>query len=344
MGTRQGDGGGAARRPTLNDVAHRAGVSRATASRVLAGSGTVDGAMARAVHAAAAALGYRTNLAARSLRRGRTGAVALVTSAGDPHDVAVPFTAGPLRGATGVLRDADVMPVLLLEDGTRLDRLAAHLRDGHVDGVVVVLLHELRHVMGALAGLDLPVVCVGRPDGPGAEGAWWVDADNYTGARLAVRALLEAGRTRTVHVAGPEGMHAADARVRGYLDEHAAWGVPPGPVARGRFVVSGGAEAAARLLVRRPDLDGVVAASDLMALGAHRVLQAAGRRVPQDVSLVGFDDTVVAATADPPLTSVHLPLEEMGRRAAEAVLAALDGAAGPVHEVLATRLVRRESV
>jgi DNA-binding LacI/PurR family transcriptional regulator len=311
---------------------------------VLAGATTVDPVMAQAVLSAAQRLGYQTNQSARSLRSGRSGSIGLITATSELYGFAGPFTAEPLRGATRMLSAASIQPVLLLEDGTDPMKLVRYLCSGHVDAAVVVLMHEIRLIYEKLGELPIPIVYIGHPTPDETPVPSYVDADNYGGARLATRALLTAGRREIAIIAGPSYLQAAAARVRGYQDELAEWSVKPGPLARGDFSMPTGAAAMARLISRAPQLDGVFACSDLMAVGALRVLEGAGRRVPDDVSLVGFDDTVVASAANPPLTSIRQPLEEMGREAARIALEALEGAADPVHLILPTTLVERESV
>lgn len=332
-------------RPTLVDVARRAGVSRATASRALAGLPSVDAGLVRRVREAATELDYRTNTAARALRSGATGSVALIAPSSELEGQGGPFVGAPLRGATAVLFARSVQPVLLLDDARDRGPLLRYLTSGHVDAAVVVLQRESEPLFTELGDLPLPVVFVGRPRATMAEALTSVDSDHYGGGRLAARALLEAGRRRLATVAGPVGYAPADARTRGFHDELTAWGVEPGPVAHGSFSLSSGASAAAAVLRRDPGLDGLFAGSDLMALGALRVLESAGRRVPQDVSVVGFDDTVVAETCDPPLTSVRQPLRELGAQAAELVLGILrDPGCTPRQVVLPTTLTVRASV
>src|SRR5690606_35163833 len=160
----------------------------------------------------------------------------------------------------------------------------------------------------------------------------------------AARALTEAGRRRIGIITGPPDMEQANERARGWAEELTRSGIVPGPIVHGDFTVDSGMAAMTRLLQRAPDLDGVFASSDLMATGALRVLQAAGRRVPLDVSLVGFDDVLIATTSEPPLTTVRQPLEEMGRLAAEALIAQIHGRSVEKVNVLPTSLVRRESL
>jgi DNA-binding LacI/PurR family transcriptional regulator len=172
----------------------------------------------------------------------------------------------------------------------------------------------------------------------------YVDADNEGGARSAVQHLLALGRRRVAVIAGPQDMAVGVARLAGYREALQTAGVPADEllVGYGDFREAGGEQAMRRLLADRPDIDAVFAASDLMAAGAIRVLRELGRRVPDDVAVVGFDDSVIARQTDPPLTTVHQPVEAMGREMARLLLARIGGAAAS-SIMVATHLVRRAS-
>lgn len=333
-----------AARPTLVDLARVAGVSRATAARVIAGTPTVRADLAEKVQVAAESLGYSTNLAARALRRGKTGAVALVAPAGDVSGLVGPFIGAPIESASAALLEHGLQPVLLLEDGRNTQTLVRHLSSGHVDGVIVILLAEALLMFKHLARVPVPVVFIGRPSLELDPASLSVDCDHYGGARLATRALLEAGRRRVATIAGPDYYLPSQLRRQGFLDELADWGLRPGTVTAGDFSLESGSAAMAEALSLTSDVDGLFAASDLMAVGALRVIEASGKSVPDDISVVGFDDTVVAASANPPLTSVHQPFREMGTRAADLILSVLDGTVGDHAVRLPTTLTVRKSV
>lgn len=331
-------------RPTLIDVARGAGVSRATAARVLAGSDSVDAEMTKAVLAEAARIGYETNVAARSLRSGRSGSIGLVLAMNELDNLVGTFVAAILKGATDELVGGQVQPVLLPADGSHADRIAQYVKAGHVDGAIVILQHEISEVAARLSDSSIPLVWVGRPVSPASPGTAVVDSDNYGGGRMAARALIDRGRSRIAIIRGPGDMQAAEGRLAGWRDEVSAAGLDSSLIAEGDFTVDGGTTAMHELMTRAPELDAVFASSDLMASGALRVLQAAGRRVPHDVSLVGFDDTFVAASTEPPLSSVRQPFEEMGRAAARSMLAMVDGQPHDRLIVLPTSLTNRQSI
>ncbi|MEV0680556.1 LacI family DNA-binding transcriptional regulator [Actinosynnema sp. NPDC050436] len=294
-------------RPTLEDVAAKAGVSRATASRVLNASPRVSPEAHEAVTAAVRALGYQPNQAARALVTRRTGAVAVVFSEPEPKIFDDPHFAWLIRSAARSLAAADVQMVLLLvhspEDLARAERFLA---GGHVDGALVFAPHRGDHLPSVTRKLPLPVVYAGRPWGP-LRGLHLVDHDNEGGGVLATEHLVSLGRKRIVTVTGPLDEHSAVDRLAGW---RSATGASDEDVARltedGGFTREGGRRAMAALLERVPDLDAVFVASDLMAAGALDALRDAGRRVPQDVAVVGFDDhPMIAPHTTPPLTSVR---------------------------------------
>ena len=309
------------RPPTLEDVAAAAGVSRSTASRAINGGMRVSPDAQAAVDAAVLSLRFTPNRAARALVTQRTNAVALVIAEPDDRVTGDPFFAQVIQGMGQALGDSDFQMVLLIakRDGSA-ERTIRYLRHGHVDGAVVVSHHESDHIERALLSASLPSVFVGRP--------WYlpdqlsyVDTDNRLGAELATRHLLDRGRRRIGTVAGPADMPAAVDRLAGWSAALIGRGLPDDAVEHGDFTTPGGAAAARRLLDRCPDVDAIFVANDLMAVGVLGVLRTAGRTVPGDVALVGYDNAAVAAATEPPLTTVVNPIAEMAHTAGRVLLA-----------------------
>ncbi|MFK0233920.1 LacI family DNA-binding transcriptional regulator [Streptomyces vinaceus] len=338
-------------RPTLEAVAERAGVSRATASRVVNGGDGVRAHLVEKVREAVQELGYVPNPAARTLVTRRTGAVAVIIAEPEVRIFSDPFFSRQIRGISKELTAHDTQLVLLLvEDRGDYDRIERYLAGGHVDGALAFSLHTDDPLPAITRRVGMPTVYGGRPGwtaGSGEHGGIaYVDADNRGGAREAVRHLLDRGRRRIAHIAGPLDQTSAVDRLDGYRD--VLLDADPALIAEGDFTAAGGAEAMAGLLERRPDLDAVFAANDLMATGALRVLRERGLDVPGDVALVGFDDAeLVAETAEPPLTTVRQDIEGMGRLMAQLLLRTLNRAHGdpavPASVVTPTSLVRRDS-
>jgi DNA-binding LacI/PurR family transcriptional regulator len=340
--------------PTLEQVAALAGVSRATVSRVVNGSPKVSPSVRAQVERAVAKLGYVPNRAARSLVTRRADSVALVVSEPHARFFSEPFFAGMVRGVSAVLTETGVQLLLLIAqdvpgspDPPGRGRLERYVVGGHVDGVLLASLHGDDPLPGTLERAGVPAVLVGRPaGGVGATPASYVDADNRGGARAAVEHLVRRGRRRIATITGSLDMGVGLDRLEGYRDGLATAGLAGAGelVEPGDFTEEGGAAAMARLLARPGDpVDAVFAASDLMAAGALRALRAAGRRVPEDVAVVGFEDSAVARYAQPPLTTVRQPIEEMGRQATRLLLAQIAGEAGGMHLILDTDLVVRSS-
>jgi DNA-binding LacI/PurR family transcriptional regulator len=194
-----------------------------------------------------------------------------------------------------------------------------------------------------LISAGVPTVVGGRPDRPVA-GLTYVDNDNVGGAELATARLITAGRRRIATIAGPLDMTAAADRLTGYHRSLAAAGQSAGQVAYGRFTRESGERAMAELIDRAPDLDAVFAANDMMAIGALRVLRTSGRRVPDDVSVIGYDDIELARHTEPALTTIRQPIADQARTMTELLLTQIGGrpVADPV--VLPTELVERDSV
>jgi DNA-binding LacI/PurR family transcriptional regulator len=328
---------------TLDAVARAAGVSRATASRVFTGSSQVSEEARRAVERAAAELGYVPNRAARSLAAGRSESVGVVVL--DPewnafHDPSFPRL---LRGI-GAELSSNGLQMALFAPQSEADsaRLEQYLSGGHVDGVLLVHLVDHEVLPERLQSRGIPVVLGGRPR-RGLDISF-VHVDNHAGAKNATQHLIEQGRRRIAHIGGPQHNDLAGDRLQGYRE--ALWNA----ALRGDLVEhaepsrEGGEMAMARLLNLCEDIDAVFAASDAMAIGAMWVMQALGRRIPDDVAIIGFDDSPLAAATQPPLSSVRQPMEDMGREMARLVLSmtALN-THGTLQKILDPTLTVRES-
>ncbi len=333
-------------RVTLEMVAAAAGVSRGTASRVLSGSPKVSAGASTAVRDAAAALGYRPNLSARSLVTGRSGLVGFAVNEDDDRLFTDPYYAQLVRGIHDELTGSDHALVLsLVPDSTDRSRLLEFAAT-RLDGLLMVYGHDDPGLADELAAVGASVVFAGRTPARGpAEHTTWVDSDSVAGARGAVQHLIDRGRRCVVTITGDLGMAAGHDRAQGWRQALAGAGLPHDDdmAEPGGFREDQGRIAMERLLERHPELDAVFCANDLSAFGALTALAHAGRRVPDDVAVVGFDDVPSAATSRPPLTTVRQEIELMGRRMARLLLDRLDGRTEPVQEVLPTTLVVRDS-
>jgi DNA-binding LacI/PurR family transcriptional regulator len=248
-----------------------------------------------------------------------------------------------VHGIAAALADTELQLVLLPARGDRQQRkVERYVLAGHVDGVVMLSLHADDVLPRALADAGVPIVASGRPRG--LDSVPFVDVDNRGGARTATAHLLES-RGRVATITGPLDMAVSADRFEGYREALAAAGreLDAGLVAHGDFTVESGARAAESLLAARPSLDGIFAASDAMAIGALGALAAAGRRVPEDVAVVGFDDVAAAASSTPPLTTMRQPFAEMTAALTDLLLRRIAGETAGESVVLPATLVRRRS-
>ncbi|MFI9155017.1 LacI family DNA-binding transcriptional regulator [Streptomyces sp. NPDC053367] len=331
-------------RPTLEAVAARAGVSRATASRVVNGGAGVRPALVDRVRLAVEELGYVPNHAARSLVTRRNGAVAVIIAEPEFRVFSDPFFEQQVRGISRELTAHDAQLVLLWAEGTGdHERIARYLGGGHVDGALAFSLHDDR-LPELIARTGVPAVLGGRPAAGEGLNVPYVDCDNRGGAREAVRHLVSLGRRHIAHIAGPRDQTSAMDRIRGYRD--VLVDADPLLLCQGDFTEESGARAMAELLDRCPATDAVFASNDAMALGALRTLRERKVRVPEDVAVVGFDDMpAVVRAAEPPLTTVRQDIEGMGRIMVKLLMRLLDSPGGdvPASVITPTTLVRRVS-
>jgi DNA-binding LacI/PurR family transcriptional regulator len=338
-------GGMLVRTATLEEVARAAGVSRATASRVVNGSTTVGPDARESVQRAVVRLGYVPNRAARATEARRSNSVGVIIAEPTGRVFNDPFFSEVLRGINAGLAARQMQLAMLMPQSAEEERrLEQYLASGHVDGAIIVSLHGEDPLPERLHARGVPVVVAGEP--PRGARVSYVDNDNHGGAIAAVNHLIATGRRNVAAINGPLEMAAAASRRLGYLDAIRAAGLTPRPEleAGGDFSREGGARAAFELLERCPEIDAIFAASDLMAAGALEALCTAGRKVPAEVAIVGFDDSAVALSTVPPLSSVRQSVEVMGRELVSVLLQAVDARDHVLRRViLATELVVRES-
>jgi LacI family transcriptional regulator len=332
-----------ARRPRLSDVARRAGVNPATASRALnpALPGRIAEPTAARVRRAARELGYRPDPVARSLRTRRSGFVGV----GVP-DLTTPVIPPIVRGIEGVMWGSGVACLLADTDndvGHEAD-LIEELLARRCEGLIVATATRTSEAVNALADGDVPTVLVTRDTE--ARSLPLVAGDDAAGVTAAVTHLSELGHRRLAHVTGPLELSTTVRRLTAFeaacdrLGVESAGRVVHGP----SFTTAAGRAAADELLERTRDFTAIVAGNDLIALGCLSALADAGLRCPDDVSLVGHNDTPMVASLEPPLTTVAIPQREIGMRAAELLLRAFEGEELPAERVLLpTELVVRGS-
>jgi DNA-binding LacI/PurR family transcriptional regulator len=295
------------------------------------------------VQSAIRELGYVPNTAARALVTQRTNTVALVVSQPSSRLFTEPFYETIIRSIDAELADADMQLVFALastpQQRARFERFCS---GRHIDGALLLSLHEGDPLPAIFGRTGLPVVLGGRPPN-GLAPLPYVDVANKAGARSAVEHLLARGRHRIGTITGPTDTPVGNDRLEGYLDGLGPAQARPSLVVPGDFTRAGGKRAMTRLLEQEPDIDAVFCASDLMAVGALEALAGAGRRVPDDVAVVGYDDSDLARYTVPPLTTVRQPTKELGRELVRLLLTLVSGGDGPRQVVLPTRLIARQS-
>jgi DNA-binding LacI/PurR family transcriptional regulator len=330
------------RAANIRDVARLAGVSHQTVSRVINGHPSLRPETRDRVLAAMDELSFRPNRAARALVTSRSTTVGVLVTKG--------FEYGPaasLHAIDSAAREAgygvDVAHLDAVTGGSiraALDRLLAHGVDG------LVILAPQQQTLGEISRLpiNLPFVTVNSAPSTDDHG---LSVDQSAGAALATRHLLELGHRRIAHLAGPDGWFETEARVRGYLDELEAWGRQPQMRLSGDWTAESGYRAGL-VIAEDPGVTAVFSSNDQMALGLIHAFAERGRRVPEDVSVVGFDDVPEAAHYSPPLTTVRQDFLELGRRCVAQLLALIDGSGadlrpGTVRDVVPELVIRRST-
>ncbi|MFG1923160.1 LacI family DNA-binding transcriptional regulator [Cryptosporangium sp. NPDC048952] len=332
------------KRPTIRDVAREAGVSYATVSRVLNGSDWVSPESVRAVREAISRTGYTTNQTARSLATGRSGSIAYLLT--EPQHLLFedPNFSVLLRGVAEALSGRELTLILMIastpEERTRT---IAYLNGGHVDGVLLVSPHSGDPLMEQLVQAQIPVVACGRVLGLESQISS-VSADDRAGARAAVEHLIGVGCRRIATITGPPDTSGGVDRLAGYTDALETHGlaVDDQLVVHADWTWTSGANGMRTLLDRSAGIDAVFAASDVIAAAALPVLREAGHRVPDDVRVVGFDDSGLAATTEPSLSTVRQPYERISEEMVRLLVELIDGRS-PLSIAIPTTLVLRSS-
>jgi LacI family transcriptional regulator len=329
--------------PTLEEIARIAGVSRSTVSRVINDAPNVRLEVRQRVWQVVEEMDYQPNAAARSLVSRRNQTLGVVIPETVNTIFVDPFFPGVLRGIAEAANGHEYHLMFSMVNHPMQESFYRRaLRSQMLDGVVIVSASTDDPLIPYLIQDRISFVSIGRY--PYAPDINYVDADNVRGAQEATAHLLQHGRWRVATITGPLNMVAGLDRRTGYemALREAGLGVDEALIAEGDFTQDSGAVAMERLLPLEPDA--VFVASDLMAIGALHALHQAGRRVPEDVAVVGFDDAPSATFANPPLTTVRQPVYELGVRAVDLLLRLLDQEAqGPLHEILPTELVVRAS-
>lgn len=328
---------------TITDVSKKAGVSRSTVSRLIAGNGYVSDEARKAVEAAIRELGYRPNTMARGLRSNRSDIIGGVVV-----NVSSPFYAQMIGGMQETARGAGKSIIVASGYADRDEEAHAiiELLDRACDGLILYLENALRDdVLEIIARSKTPVVTVGGNECPPARAR--VTIDNASGALAGMRLLLEQGHRHIAYLSGGTIYRDTHERLSGIDAALAGYGLTRDDiyVEHGSFSETFGQQAAARLLVEHPETTAIFAGDDDVAAGALLALKAAGKRVPEEISLLGFDDNFHARHLTPGLTTVRQPVDEAGRVATRLLLSILDGEPVAASVItIPTELIMRQSV
>ncbi len=331
----------AGRRPTINDIAKRVGLSKASVSRALNGKADVGPETRKRVFKLAAQMGYVPSASARALSNGRSNTLGLLVPT-----LTWPWILEVLRGVAEEIERSGYS-LMLYTTASGADSEHAFMSQvvpaGVVDGLALVIPPGMLDYIGQLAKRGLPVVVIDdrghHPEFP------TVATTNVEGGRTATQHLVELGRRKIAMLNGPIDYGCNEDRLEGYRSALQSGGIrfEPKRVVNADFTEAGGADAMRALLQREPQLDAVFVANDLMAFGAMRTLRQESRRIPEDVAVMGFDDLPSAALTHPPLSTIHQPLYEMGRAAASMLMAAVRGEPIQQRAEIPTSLVVRGS-
>ncbi|GAA4590170.1 LacI family transcriptional regulator [Actinoplanes octamycinicus] len=309
---------------TIADVAARAKVSKTTVSRVLNGKGELDESTAARVRAVIDELGYVPSARAVNLARGRTRVVGMLVPS-----LTWPWMGEVLQGAVDVL-EAEEYGLLLFtcnrgDDSMR--QFAAQVAAKSFDGLLVIEPEGTLDYIKTLHHRGLPMVLIDDRDQLSGEQIPTVGTTNHSGAADAARHLLEIGRHKPLVITGPSRFGCTVQRTDGFVSAFAEAGhpIPAEHVLLGDFTRAAGVEGVREAIAAGRDFDAVFCHNDLCAFGAVQAILDSGRRVPEDVAVVGFDDIPMAAHHQPPLSTVHQPMREMGEAAARSLLAHFEG-------------------
>lgn len=328
-------------RPTYAELAKAAGVSEATVSRVLNGDSKVHADRVKAVNKAVEKLGYKKHRVASALASGRTGLIAVVID----DDLSLfndPFWGTITSGISRVLMENEMQTILLVAPLDRLDSpVANYLQRGEVDGAIFLQLRK-DALIKKLQRQKLPLVVSGTPHTSNPFS--FVDSDNAGGALLAVEYLESIGRKEVGIITGELTNTAAAQRLDGYLAGVTKYKLRSAQslIAHGDWTRESGFQQMKRLLKNNPKIDSVFCSNDVMALGAIAAVQQAGKSVPEDIAVVGFDDSYVAEMSHPTLTTIRQDIPRLGEEAAKMILAMMKGQ-DLLSEILPCELVKRES-
>ncbi|MGJ3239109.1 MAG: LacI family DNA-binding transcriptional regulator [Anaerolineae bacterium] len=330
--------------PTLQDVAKYAGVSTATVSKVLSNTPYFSETTRDKVLEAVAALGYRPNMAARALSSGKTNIIAVVFPFIYDAIFKDPLVMRVLEGIEAVCTEEGYNILLStprLKDTKPEDHYLRLIQGGYIEGLIAIDNVPAVSFSQLAEACQVASIVLGHH-----EGDYRVQSDNFHGGTLLMKAVLSHGHQKIGMISVPAEMNIAiQQRLAGLLEVYKHTNLPfEIPIIESDFSSQGGANAARKLLEQEPELSAIIALNDRMAIGAMSAVQQMGISIPEQLSVVGYDDIPIASTTRPALTTINQTPVELGRAAAELLLARLNQASKPSNVVLRPQLVMRESL
>jgi DNA-binding LacI/PurR family transcriptional regulator len=320
----------------MADVARLASVSNQTVSRVINGSPNISPQTRSRVEQAIKLLGYRPNSAARTLVKGRSGVVGVISTSAQFGPTSIQRSIEDAAQVADLFASPVSLATLTRE---MLDNSVDYLLRQLVEGIIIIAGQDDALEIARSQTISVPIVVV---EGDLSRAEWTVGVDQIEGARMATRHLLEHGHREIVHLAGPADWSEARARRDSWRAEMAAAGLRPREPIHGDWSAASG-YVAGKQIVAFKEATAVFAANDQMAIGLLRALHEAGRRVPEDISVVGYDDLPETEYLIPPLTTVRQDFAEVGRRAIELVMIAISGSPAPAPDLIKPELIIRQS-
>lgn len=331
------------KRPTINDVAALAGVSKGSVSLAFNNGGRISQATAARIHAAAAELGWVPSAAARAINGAPAATIGIVLRRPAELLRLDPFFPAFLAGVEDVLAQHGYAAILRFVDSAESERTCYRrmIAERRVDGFLITDLRATDSRIRLLRELGAPVVVIGRTSRSFPFSS--VDSDSDSAVRTLIEGLIEEGHRRIAHVTGPPDLKHARHRRQLWEDTLRAHALETTSVEQGDFVAAGGAAATDRLLLLPKPPTAIFYANDLMAIAGMARISAHGLRVPEDVAVIGFDDIEIATYASPTLTTVHCDYPALGRAAAELLLLEIGGRTAPRRTLLPATAVLRTS-
>jgi DNA-binding LacI/PurR family transcriptional regulator len=330
------------RRVTLEDVASKARVSRATVSRVVRQVPGVDSDIVERVNKAISQMGYRTNVAARALAGGKTQNVAIIFRENFSDLFMNGYWGQILEGIHSVLRESDLQMTFLINHGEYAKDLPQYLLNNHVDGAVFLGTAKSDKLPALLHKSDIPLVVLGEPHQ--ANRLSKVTGDDHAAGEVAARTLLNSGCKNIGMIVGNEDIASSEDRSEGFIDslQKLGYKIKNSAIESGNFTQRGGYEAVGKILKRYPELDGVFILSDMMAIGALENLNRLNKKVPDEISVIGCDNSPAGELSNPKLTTIDYNPFEAGRSTGELLIDLMRG--GHVKSLIfPPKLIQRES-